>query len=113
MPRCYVPRDEFRQLPDGSWEQAWEGGWHYSTRVDENGNEIPDRKLHLNDSAQFESDWYYELAEEHHQSWLSKHGVGNLVPIHPLPYGAEHPPIAHADHPEHARWLKEVTEQNG
>lgn len=78
-PRCWVCQDEFVEQPDGSYRKTLEAGWHYSTRVDENGYEVPDQKLHLNDADPDEANWFYELAQPEHKSWVEKHGVG--VPV--------------------------------
>lgn len=90
--------------PDGYHILKYQAGWHYSTRIDENGHEVPDRRLHLNDAAPDERDWFYEYAEDHHQSWLDKHGLGNRVSVQPLPYGAQHTPQAYDTHELHQEW---------
>jgi len=76
-PLCWVPFDQ--DGPDG---KHLEGGWHYSTRM-WRGIEIPDRKLHRNDSAADEGEHFYEFAEKDHLSWVEKHGEGNLKMIEP------------------------------
>ena len=78
-PRCFVIHDEYVPNEDGTYTKTLEAGWHYSTRVDENGNEVVDQKLHLNDSDPDEANWFYEFAEDGHQSWHEKHGLGNPV----------------------------------
>lgn len=72
-PVCYVPFDH--KGPDG---KDLRGGWHYSTRVHSKLGEIPDAPLHLNTDG---GEPFYEHAEKHHQSWLEKHGPGNVVQI--------------------------------
>jgi hypothetical protein len=103
-PRCWVCRDEYAEQPDGSYQKVLEGGWHYSTRIDDNGNEVPDRKLHLNDDQQREEDWFYEYAQPHHLSWVEKHGVGQPVILPPLPDDKTHPAQAYDSHPDHNEW---------
>lgn len=128
--RCWVAQDEYAQNPDGSYIKILEAGWHYSTRfvtvkhrievqavegeapevrewVEQ--QEVPDRKLHLNDTERDEENWFYEFADDTHRSWLEKHGPGRAIPLQPLAYGTEHPPEAHDGHPRHEEWLKEVS----
>lgn len=90
---------------DGTFTRILEGGWHYSTRINEHGHEVPHLKLHLCDVG-LEKDWFYEYAEDHHRSWVEKHGVGQPVALGPLPPGVEHPPEAHSDHPSHAQYRR-------
>ncbi len=78
----------FRSRPKGPYEgpvcfvtfdhAGLEAGWHYSTKLTKAG-EVPDRKLHLNDSDP--KDQFYEYAEKHHISWVQKHGVGRAVEL--------------------------------
>lgn len=85
-----VPTDDGHQLVTSELKR----GWHYSTKIisvprlvqDDAGivtiemvdEEVPDQPLHLNDDAADEKDWFYELADDTHTSWVEKHGHGNL-----------------------------------
>lgn len=116
-PVCWCPHDEYAVVvrrpnrigrllgrkPVEQTERVWEGGWHYSTRVDERGFEVPDRRLHLNDADP--SDVFYEYAKPGDLSWVEKHGVGNLVVAGPLE--GDHPPEAYDDHPGHEQYHAE------
>lgn len=70
-------------------------GWHYSLRESYKPvltevkpgiwktirvkDLVPDRPLHLNDSDP--QNLFYEYAENHHRSWVEKHGHGNIKVI--------------------------------
>lgn len=86
-PVCYVCQDLYVPRPrwrGGGLHQVWVKGWHYSTRIDKAGNEVPDKRLHLNDSAPDEANWFYEFADNSHKSWHEKHGDGNAVHLEAL-----------------------------
>lgn len=79
-PRCYVCQNEYAPRPKvlgGGHRLVWEKGWHYSTKINRQGFEVPDKKLHLNDSDPDEANWFYELADKTHKSWHEKRGDGN------------------------------------
>lgn len=62
-PVCYVP-----------WNQGkLKGGWHYSTRINRQGHEVPHRRLYHNPEG------YYEYAKRGHLSYLERHGQGKIV----------------------------------
>lgn len=122
-PVCWVCADEYAEqhsrlpLVKPRIVKIREAGWHYSTRIVEEKivrrdpvtgaktvalvrHEIPDRKLHLDDTDP--ADPFYELAEPHHLSWAAKKGPGNPVQLLSLPPGARHPVEAYDSSPGHA-----------
>jgi len=73
-------------------------------RVSRRFGQIPDRPLHLNDKDP--NNMFYEYAEKHHESWVTKHGPGNKVTLQAL--NGDHPPDAQSDHPGHAAYKKSL-----
>lgn len=129
-PVCWVCQDEYAEqhsrIPGVKPRivKIREAGWHYSTRivtekvrrtdpvthartVETISHEVPDRKLHLNDTDP--ADLFYELADESHLSWLEKHGLGTIVGLEGLPKGARHPVEAYDTHPDHHAYVAELT----
>lgn len=82
-PICFVPFDH--DGPDRTWplgqKRKLKGGWHYSTRVHRKYGEIPHKPLHLNDEDAYTPP-FYEYADKTHKSWVEKHGLGQIVPVH-------------------------------
>lgn len=88
-PVCYIDRD-WVEVRRSRWPwgkprvvRTLIGGWHYGTTVTKRHGEMPDPRLrlHLNDTDP--GDPFYELARDGHQSWLEKHGPGNIVHLEP------------------------------
>lgn len=104
-PRVWIPYNH--DGPDG---KLLKGGWHYSVRQTRRWGEIPDQPLHLNDSATSEADWFYEYAQKGHESWVQKHGTGNIVVLQAL--NGDHPPEAQSDHPAHAEYKKSLGDES-